>query len=403
MSAYNQWSCRTIVRVGHGASAACLGRAGLGRRPFLVADAGLAAHIDQALSAVVPDRVLQVPANWRGIDAVRALADEFAQAQPTAVVGLGGGSVLDLVKLASAASLDPRILPVLRSRANRGGLIVLPDAGWVAPRLRSMTLVCIPTTVGTGVEVSSVACLPTPFGKRLVTGDQLRPDLAVLDSAHTATLPPELLREGVLEALMRVLGTAVGSSAGHRRADGEAAGLVAELVSLGEELVGRKGDAAVRLAVAQSSAATHTGWSLVGRPPFAARHWYLANELSTVLGVRKMTATAAVVPAVWERICAGDDRLGNAERQRVAWSWVRAAAPRLPDEPVLGIRALLRNWAVGAPLSATDAELDLAAQRAHTSWGGRLPMLAGLSFEEIRSLYTQAVRYPAASELEVCP
>ncbi|MFJ9839111.1 daptide-type RiPP biosynthesis dehydogenase [Kitasatospora sp. NPDC101155] len=390
MLTVERWSCPTAVTVGHGATAAVLAQLGRGGRTVLVADAALAERTREVGRALGAARVLTVDAGWSGADTVREFARTLADERCTALVGLGGGSVLDLVKLASAAVADPRVPPLLEARAGRGGLILLPGASSAARPAGSPATVLLPTTVGTGVEVSAVACLTTGRGKRLVSGGRLRPDLAVLDSANTATLPHRLVVEGVLEALLRVLGSAIGTESGPAYADGEAAGLAGRLVATGTELAGGRDDAEVRLAASQLSAATHTGWALVGRAPFAAKHWYLANELSTALGVRKMTATATLLPAVWQRIQGGDLRFGHPERLRTAWSWVHAAAPEHPAEPVPGIRSLLSAWDVRAVSGAAPQALDRAARAAVESWGGRLPMLAGIDTADARALYEQA-------------
>ncbi|RXS69399.1 iron-containing alcohol dehydrogenase [Streptomyces sp. TM32] len=392
---FDRWACRTEVRAGHGVTAAVLARLPLGRRPVLVVDEVLAERAHGVRRDLASLHVETVPSTWSGTDSVAALTERMAALRCTAVVGLGGGSTLDLVKLACLAAADPRTLPLLRARSPRSGLILLPSVPPSAPAPTGPLRVLVPTTVGTGAEASAVACLPSPQGKRLVSGEQLRPDIAVLDSAHTKTLPRELLAEGVLEALLRVVGSALGEEPGLPHADDAAVGLVVRLAEAGERLLNGDATAEVRLTTAWLSTTTHTGWALAGRPPYAAKHWYLANELSTVLGVRKMTATAAILPAVWQRIRDGDRRFGDARRLRIVWSWVRTTLPDLPIDPVEGITALVLRWRLETPSPTTAAVLDRATRRAVASWGGRLPMLGGVSHADIRSLFAQALCMPS--------
>jgi hypothetical protein len=333
--------------------------------------------VDPHVRFDVPGAIFVDPAD-SGVDAVRAVAASFGDCDT--VVGVGGGGLLDLVKLACLVDADPGLADVLTSRGRRAGVIPLP-AGPSPVRRR----VLVPTTVGTGVEVSAVACLTVDGGKRLVAGSRLRPEVAVLDPARTASLPVRLLREGVLEALLRVLGPVVGSAHVGGLPDAEAAMLARELVAVGDRFAAGDVTAAGRLSAAQLSAATHTGWALVGRQPDAARHWYLANELSTVLSVRKMVATAHVVPAVWERILRGDERFGFADRLDAAWRWISESPP------VEGFRELLRRWDLEPDVVPSPEEIAEATANALKAWGGTLPMLAGLGADDIAGIYQGSV------------
>lgn len=332
--------------------------------------------VDRNLGLDVPGAVVLDPADG-GVEAVRALAGRFG-AHDT-VVGVGGGSVLDVVKLACLEDADPGLADLLLVRGRRAGVIPLPD-GPSSVRRR----VLVPTTIGTGVEVSPVACLTVDGSKRLVAGERLRAEVAVLDPDRTATLPARLLREGVLEALLRVIGPVVGSDHVGGLPDAEAAMLVRELVAVGDRFAAGDTSSGLRLHAAMLSAATHTGWALAGRATYAAKHWYLANELSTALGVRKMVATALVVPVVWERIMLGDRRFGDAALLEAAWRWVGSSAP------VEGFRSLVRRWDLVADVVPGDAVAE-ATERAMRSWGGGLPMLAGISRADVEAVYRGSV------------
>ena len=124
------------------------------------------------------------------------------------VAGLGGGSVLDAVKLAALFTADPGLTIFAERHAKRSGLLVLPPI--TNPKDRPKTIL-MPSTVGTGAEVSAVACLDTAVGRRLIVSRHLAGDVAVLDAGHLATLPKHLVFEGLLEALLRVAGTMIGS------------------------------------------------------------------------------------------------------------------------------------------------------------------------------------------------
>jgi alcohol dehydrogenase class IV len=95
-----------------------------------------------------------------------------------AVIGLGGGSAMDIAKLV-AAFLDGE--QDLRDAFGVGRL-----------RGRSTYLVCMPTTSGTGSEASPIAILLDEADelKKGVVSPHLVPDAAYVDPALTVSMPP---------------------------------------------------------------------------------------------------------------------------------------------------------------------------------------------------------------------
>lgn len=160
---------------------------------------------------------------------VAALADRLADTE--LVVGIGGGSLLDQAKLATLIRANPDAYARL-TVPQRSGLLVLGPG-----TTRSLPLVAVPTTVGTGTEFSGVACLSYPEqGKRLVMGTALRPKVAVLDPVATGTLDDELIAEGVLEALFRVVSPYVGDHGDLPTEDALVETIAQRLVLLGHEV-----------------------------------------------------------------------------------------------------------------------------------------------------------------------
>jgi alcohol dehydrogenase class IV len=121
---------------------------------------------------------------------LRARARAFA---PDLVLGIGGGSVLDVAKL--VAALHDRPEPVSAFY----GINVL--AG------RRTTLACLPTTAGTGSEVSPNALLfdETAVAKKAVISPALVPDAAIVDPQLMLTLPPALTATTGIDALAHCL------------------------------------------------------------------------------------------------------------------------------------------------------------------------------------------------------
>lgn len=169
------------------------------RRVFLVSDRRLAA-------AGLVERVL-APLHAAGIEtalfdegepepsidvAVRAAA-AAARRSPDCVLGLGGGSNMDLAKFVAI------LLAHGGNPADYFGFDNVP--GPVVP------LVCVPTTAGTGSEVSHAAVLTdTAQHIKVSTLSQLlRPALAVVDPALTDGCPREVTADSGIDALTHAI------------------------------------------------------------------------------------------------------------------------------------------------------------------------------------------------------
>lgn len=109
--------------------------------------------------------------------------------KPDAVVGLGGGSALDVAKLVAA------LLDGSQKIGDIFGINLLEK--------RSALLVCIPTTAGTGSEVSPNAILLDEIDqmKKGVVSPWLVPDAAFVDPELTISVPPPVTAATGLDAL----------------------------------------------------------------------------------------------------------------------------------------------------------------------------------------------------------
>jgi alcohol dehydrogenase class IV len=115
------------------------------------------------------------------------------EAKPDVVVGLGGGSVLDLAKLV-AALYDGR-----QEIGEVFGIGLLKG--------RAKPLVCVTTTAGTGADVSPNAILLDEAErlKKGVVSPYLVPDLAVCDPELTHSVPPEVTAATGIDALVHCM------------------------------------------------------------------------------------------------------------------------------------------------------------------------------------------------------
>lgn len=118
---------------------------------------------------------------------VDAAATRAREVGAVAVVGLGGGSVLDAAKMIAVLG------------ANEG-----KSADWfgvtVPPKGR-VGLVLVPTTVGTGAEVTRISMILEGGEKRIASSITMVPDLVVLDPELVAGLPPSVTASTALDAL----------------------------------------------------------------------------------------------------------------------------------------------------------------------------------------------------------
>jgi len=110
------------------------------------------------------------------IDAVVALA---RQSGAGCMVALGGGSSMDAGKLAAALAIDGE-----GAEAYALGVKRLPRKG--------LPKIAVPTTAGTGSEVTRTSVFSTAERKLWAWGNELLFDLALLDPTTTVGMPPHL-------------------------------------------------------------------------------------------------------------------------------------------------------------------------------------------------------------------
>ncbi|MGL5823361.1 MAG: aconitate hydratase AcnA [Nocardioides sp.] len=127
--------------------------------------------------------------------AVSRLSRDLVAADAEVVVAVGGGSVLDTVK-AAAGMLGHVIGPTARD-------VVAACDGPLPATGRRPWLIAIPTTAGTGAEVTPFATIWDWGGGRKLSlaGPEVRPDFALLDADLLREAPPELLANGLLDTV----------------------------------------------------------------------------------------------------------------------------------------------------------------------------------------------------------
>ncbi|MFH9572428.1 daptide-type RiPP biosynthesis dehydogenase [Streptomyces sp. NPDC017230] len=322
-----------------------------------------------------------------GLDAV---AETAAGLDPEGIViAVGGGTTLDFAKLAALSARHPHFHRYLTA-PQRSGFLVLPPA--LGPHVR---VLAVPTTLGTGSELGTVACFSRDGGKFLATGSCLRPVAALWSAEATDTLPPGLVADGALEALFRTVSPYTGDATELPEQDAAVEALAARILVAGYEVAalraeGRALPAELRLRIAESSGESQIGRINIGRSPYAVKCWAMANELSTTLDLAKMRTVAALWPVLWRHTLDGDTRLGSPDRIHRLWRVLRAGAPWLPDDPAAGLLRLMSDWHIDRTVRADTGQLARATTRIMRGWGAGLPILDELSAADVRALLAEA-------------
>ncbi|MDR7315599.1 iron-containing alcohol dehydrogenase [Brevibacillus nitrificans] len=194
--------CSTRIEMGSGKTKelpALLQSLGIGKSVFLVSDpgvirAGLVGPIQSALaeagfSVTLFDALSQNPRDTECLEG----AALFREAAAEVVVAVGGGSAMDTGK--TIALCGP----------NGGAPADYADGR--LPYTNIAPIVCIPTTAGTGSEVtrSAVITESTTHRKMTLKHAALRPALAVLDPVLTYSVPPAVTAATGVDALVHAI------------------------------------------------------------------------------------------------------------------------------------------------------------------------------------------------------
>ena len=168
-----------------------------GKRVLIVTDkilvhAGIVARVREAMPGLSID-VFDGGEPEPTIDMILRCVENARTLKPDVVIGVGGGSNMDAAKLAAIAIShggDPR---------DYVGENHVP--GPVLP------LICLPTTSGTGSEVTPAAVF-TDTAKKIkvsVLSNFLRPAAAIVDPTLTLTCPPKVTADSGIDALTHAI------------------------------------------------------------------------------------------------------------------------------------------------------------------------------------------------------
>ena len=179
---------RLAEAAGEALGTACLFVTDPELRRLGLSDPAIASLSKAGLDVTVFDEVEADPSRETLLAAVAA----GRQAAASGVVGFGGGSSMDVAKLAALLLGSGESL----------------DEAWGVGRARGprLPLVLVPTTAGTGSEVTPVSIVTVGAEeKRGVSSPMILPDLAVLDPDLTLGLPPHITAATGIDAMVHAI------------------------------------------------------------------------------------------------------------------------------------------------------------------------------------------------------
>jgi alcohol dehydrogenase class IV len=373
-----------VVEFGGGASArvAEVARALGIARPLIVTDAflvasGLVERITTPLSGAridfeVYDHCMPEPTTA----SIDALVDFHRRDTFDGLIAFGGGSAIDSAKA----------LAIITTFGGDYRQWAVPNT----PNQDVLPIICIPTTAGTGSEVSNACILKDDAGKLVLLGGSCVPRAAVVDYELTIDLPALLTAATGIDALAHAL-EAYTSTGANPFSDAMARSALRLIGPNLRRVVADPGDRAAREAVMVG--ATQAGFA------FSSASVTLVHGMTVPVGglfhIQHGVSNAMFMPTVHAfSIVGAPDRYATAAREMGIVSWdddEATAADKLIEE----LRSLNRDLQLpslqdyGVDRERYFASLETMAQQAFATGVPNLnPRVP--STEEIIALYRAA-------------
>jgi alcohol dehydrogenase class IV len=335
----------------------------LGRRVLLVTDRGLVAaglvapavaSLEQAgCTVAVYDKVIADPPESVVLEAVGS-GNKLAA---DAVIGLGGGSSLDVAKLVA----------LLLKSGER--LVDIYGVGQV--RGKRLPLLLSPTTAGTGSEVTPISIVTTgAHEKKGVVSPVLLPDIALLDPELTYGLPALVTAATGVDAMVHAIESFTSTSANRNPISAALATEALRLLAANIAAAVHRGDHEARGRMLLGSMLAGQAFA---NSPVAAVH-ALAYPIGGHYGIPHGLSNALVLPAVLE--------FNLPEAESAYAELAPHAFPDLAQEPPASrAAAFIRR------LTALSSELGLPPRLRDVGIpAGAVPMLAREAMKQTRLL-----------------
>jgi len=181
--------------------------AGLGRRAFLVTGSrtlersGTIQALRESLKSAGLDctdvAAISREPEVSDVDAALEQLRERHVADGDLVIGIGGGSALDLAKAVAALATNGGSVVDYLEGVGKGAQLTVPP----------LPVIAVPTTAGTGSEATKNAVISSydpPFKKSL-RSDEMLPRVVLIDPELTVTNPPHLTAHSGMDAITQLI------------------------------------------------------------------------------------------------------------------------------------------------------------------------------------------------------
>ncbi|MBL8699715.1 MAG: phosphonoacetaldehyde reductase [Alphaproteobacteria bacterium] len=272
------------------------------------------------------------------------------------IVALGGGSAIDTAKVLAASGGE---FDAVRSHLESGGKAKLP-----AP----LPIVAIPTTAGTGSEVTCWATVWDGERKRKhsLADPRLYPEAAIVDPTLTHSLPRGLTLSTGLDALSHALESLWNRNANPVSAT-YAVAAAREILDVLPALLDRLGDAGLRARMAQ--AAVFAGLAFSNTKTALAHS--LSYDVTLHHGVPHGIACSFTLPQVM-RAAIGADADCDARLAAIFGADLRAGADRFADTlRAMGLRLEPAAYGVEAAAWRRFVDKAIGGERGQNFIGAR--------------------------------
>ena len=244
---------------------------------------GLAQGMYRALDHVgIEHCVFCMPIGEPQSDDVEAATRQALSADCGAIVAFGGGSVLDAAKAVALLMANPG-----------QSVEELERADTLQPR--TMPLVCVPTTAGTGSEATTVTVITDSrrHTKQLLIHESLMPDLAIIDAGLMLGVPQHITAATGMDVLTHAVEAYVadGATSMTQALAYRAISLVGEALPI---VVGKGSDVSARESMALASYMAGIAFSNAGLGLCHA----MAHQIGAAYNIPHGVANAIILPSV---------------------------------------------------------------------------------------------------------
>jgi alcohol dehydrogenase class IV len=137
-------------------------------------------------------KTILIPPHEPYIEDAEKVAEAARGDEYDVIIGVGGGSILDLAKMASMAANNPGPIEAY--------------IGKNKVKNKGLPMILVPTTSGTGSEVTYASVLSKPDGIKVAVWDpKILANVAIVDPRLTVTMPPKITASSGLDALSHAI------------------------------------------------------------------------------------------------------------------------------------------------------------------------------------------------------